>query len=166
MTLSPDLARAERALAELAAGYPETIEDNPWDHRAFKVRGKVFVFLSGEPGKLAITVKLPSSSMMALTLPFASPTGYGLGKSGWVTAVFSPGDDVPIGLLGEWMAESFRAIAPKKLSGGGEVAKAPAPAKKKAGSAKKKSSAKKAPSPAKKTSAKKSSAKKTSAKRR
>lgn len=115
MTLTPDLARAEQALAKLAASYPETVEDNPWGHRAFKVRGKSFLFLSGEVGQFAFTVKLPSSSMMALTLPFAAPTGYGLGKSGWVTATFGPGDDVPIELLGEWLAESFRAIAPKKL---------------------------------------------------
>jgi predicted DNA-binding protein (MmcQ/YjbR family) len=165
MTLPPDLARAEQALAELAASYPETVEDNPWGHRAFKVRGKAFLFLSGEHPQLSFTVKLPSSSMMALTLPFASSTGYGLGKSGWVTATFNPGDDVPIGLLGEWLAESFRAIAPKKLvaglaeqPGAGEkpaVAKQkPAVAKKKPAVAKKKpAAAKKKPAAAKKKSA-------------
>ena len=63
----PKLARAEQALAKLAAAFPETVEENPWDHRAFKVRGKTFVFLSGTPpDQLNVTVKLPHSGVMAL----------------------------------------------------------------------------------------------------
>jgi hypothetical protein len=48
-------------------------------------------------------------------LPFASPTGYGLGKSGWVSAEFSDGQTPPKELLKEWIDESYRAQAPKKL---------------------------------------------------
>ena len=43
------------------------------------------------------------------------PTGYGLGRSGWVTARFGPGDDVPLDLIRRWLVESYRAVAPKKL---------------------------------------------------
>ena len=46
-------------------------------------------------------------------LPFTEPTGYGLGKSGWVTAKFD--DTPPLPLLKEWLDESYRAQAPKKL---------------------------------------------------
>jgi predicted DNA-binding protein (MmcQ/YjbR family) len=53
---------------------------------------------------------------MALDLPFADPTAYGLGKSGWVTARFERPSDVPLQLLRAWIAESYRAIAPKKLT--------------------------------------------------
>jgi predicted DNA-binding protein (MmcQ/YjbR family) len=178
MTLPPDLAAAEQALADVALAYPETIEDNPWGHRAFKVRGKAFVFLSGEHPQLSVTVKLPSSNSMALNFPFASPSGYGLGKSGWVTSVFAPGDDVPIALLAEWIAESFRAIAPKKLSAAVVESKPAVAAKKKPVAAKKKPvaakkkpvAAKTKPVAAKKKPAvaakKKPAAKKTSAKRR
>jgi hypothetical protein len=52
---------------------------------------------------------------VALSLPFAEPTGYGLGKSGWVTARFAAGDDVPVPMLIGWVDESFRAVAPKRL---------------------------------------------------
>lgn len=53
---------------------------------------------------------------MALMLPFAEPTGYGLGKSGWVTATFNAGEKAPpVALLKQWLDESYRAIAPKKL---------------------------------------------------
>jgi len=50
-----------------------------------------------------------------LTLPFAIPTGYGLGKSGWVTATFTLKDTPPLDLLKDWIDESYRAQAPKKL---------------------------------------------------
>lgn len=104
------------ALRKAALAYPETREDHPWGESAFKVRGKVFVFLSWHDGRLNFTTKLPDSGVVALSLPFASPTGYGLGRSGWVTASFGDGDDPPVGLLREWMDESFRAVAPRRLS--------------------------------------------------
>jgi predicted DNA-binding protein (MmcQ/YjbR family) len=109
------LTRAQAALRKIALAYPEATEDHPWGESAFKVRGKVFVFLSLHDGKLRATTKLPSSGRYALTQPFASPTGYGLGKSGWVTCTFAPGDAVPLDLLEDWVGESFRAVAPKKL---------------------------------------------------
>lgn len=108
-------ASAERALASRALSLPEAYEENPWGHRAFKVKKKVFVFLGTEDLGLSLSVKLPESAAMALTLPFASPTRYGLGKSGWVSAKFAAGEPVPTQLLLEWIDESYRAIAPKKL---------------------------------------------------
>jgi predicted DNA-binding protein (MmcQ/YjbR family) len=110
------VARAEAALAAHAAAYPETHEDRPWGERAFKVKGKVFLFMFASGEGLHISVKLPDSADIALALPFAKPTGYGLGKSGWVSAEFAPNTEVPIPLLEEWIDESFRAIAPKKVA--------------------------------------------------
>lgn len=110
------LAAAETALREFAIAYPETHEDFPWGERAIKVRGKVFLFMRGDDKQLGLSVKLPSSRDMAVDLPFAKPTGYGLGKSGWVSATFGPGDDVPLDLLKAWIDESYRAVAPKKLT--------------------------------------------------
>ena len=82
-----------------------------------KVNKKAFVFLGGEKAEqeLSITVKLPLSRDMAADLPFAEPTGYGLGKSGWITARFDKSGDVPMDLLKAWIDESYRTIAPKKL---------------------------------------------------
>ena len=107
--------RTEKALAEFALRYPGAHEEHPWDHIAIKVKGKMFLILGGTDEELSITCKLPSSGRMALALPFASPTGYGLGKSGWVTAQFGPADAVPIDRMNEWIDESYRAVAPKKL---------------------------------------------------
>jgi predicted DNA-binding protein (MmcQ/YjbR family) len=80
------------------------------------VNKKVFLFLAWDDGVFSLTAKLPRSQMMALTLPFAEPTGYGMARSGWVTARFSRKDEVPVGLLCLWIDESYRAIAPKKLA--------------------------------------------------
>ena len=121
MTPKP-LEGAGAALREFALAYPEASEEFPWDHYAFKVRKKTFVFLSSEDEGLSLSVKLPLSSVAALSLPFAEPTGYGLGRSGWVTARFSDANEAPVELLSQWIDESYRAIAPKKL-----VARLPPP---------------------------------------
>ena len=123
---SPDAVLRAHALS-----YPEASEDFPWGERVVKVRGKVFVFLGRPEDGLSVTVKLPGSATLALDLPFASPTGYGLGKSGWVTARFSPRAKPPVDLLKQWIDESYRAVAPKRLvaqlaSGEGQGAAAPA----------------------------------------
>ena len=115
MAARSPLTRPQVALKKLALAYPEATEDHPWGESAFKIRGKVFLFLSLHDGKLRATTKLPASGRYALTQPFAEPTGYGLGKSGWVTCTFAPGDDVPLDLLEDWINESYRAVAPKKV---------------------------------------------------
>ncbi len=108
--------RAEAALRAVALGYPEAYEDHPWGDTVFKVKGKVFVFLgAAESGDFGISTKLPLSNAVALMLPFAEPTRYGLGKSGWVSARFGPKDEIPLDMLSSWIDESYRAVAPKKL---------------------------------------------------
>jgi hypothetical protein len=64
---------------------------------------------------LSMSIKLPKSGKSALENSFASPTEYGMGKHGWVTLRFSPGDAVPVEQITDWIDESFRAIAPKKI---------------------------------------------------
>ena len=109
------LKTAEAALRKVALGYPHATEDFPWGHRAFKIKGKMFLILSFDKEIFNVTLKLPGTGKQALKLPFAQPTGYGLGKSGWVTASFGAKDSVPFELLEDWIDESYRAIAPKKL---------------------------------------------------
>src|SRR5438445_172562 len=134
----PDaLTRAELALRAHAIAYPGATEDFPWGERAIKIKGKVFTFLSRHDGGLNVTVKLPSSGQYALGYAFAKPTGYGLGKSGWVTCSFAQDAEVPTELLTEWIDESFRAVAPKKVVAELEAAAdapPPKPRKKRKGS--------------------------------
>ncbi|QSQ22565.1 MmcQ/YjbR family DNA-binding protein [Pyxidicoccus parkwayensis] len=168
----PKLKAAEDRLREVMLSLPETTEDFPWGHRSGKVKGKMFAILVLEEAQLTVTTKLPESNAAALMLPFTAPTGYGMGKSGWVTSTFKPGQDVPVELLAQWIHESFRAVAPEKVlkaMGAGTAAKG---GEAKAGVTAKKASAKNgvaksaAPTkaPVKAGAAKKASAKNTVAK--
>lgn len=109
------LKKAEKQLKDFALAFPEATEDFPWGHRAIKIKGKVFVFLYLDEEHLSMSAKLPHSCTAALELPFTSPTGYGLAKSGWISSRFEPGKKPPVELLCTWIEESFRAVAPKRL---------------------------------------------------
>jgi predicted DNA-binding protein (MmcQ/YjbR family) len=98
-----------------ALSYPETREDHPWGETVVKVRDRVFVFFGRTDGGLSLSVKLPSSAPFAFHLPYCEPTGYGLGRAGWVTARFRASDPVPVEVLRRWIEESYRAVAPRKL---------------------------------------------------
>jgi predicted DNA-binding protein (MmcQ/YjbR family) len=117
------LKKAFQHVRRAALRYPETREDHPWGESAIKVKGKTFVFMGLNDDRLGLSVKLPRSREFALEYPFTEPTGYGLGKSGWVTAWFAPKDAPPLDILEAWIDESFRAVAPKKLVAGMEAAR-------------------------------------------
>jgi predicted DNA-binding protein (MmcQ/YjbR family) len=128
---SPGARAAETALRSHALAKPAATEHFPWGERAIKVNGKVFLFMSAEAPGLSLSVKLPATHGVALMLPFAEPTGYGLGKAGWVSARFEPAEEPPIEMLCAWIDESYQAVAPAKLAAAarGDAATAPARAK-------------------------------------
>jgi len=103
------------ALRRHGLAFPEAEEDFPWGHTALKVRGKTFAWLDETAGVFSLTVKLPVSRDFALVFDFAAPAGYGLGRSGWISCRFGPGEAPDLDLLKRWIAESYRAVAPKKL---------------------------------------------------
>lgn len=105
-------ARYVRELRKFCLSFPQTREDHPWDHSAFKVKGKTFLFVSADSEGWGISVKLEESHAAALTKAFASPTRYGLGKHGWVSARFGPREKAPMPLLKRWVEESYTVIAP------------------------------------------------------
>jgi predicted DNA-binding protein (MmcQ/YjbR family) len=108
---------AYQTLIAHALTYPQAHLDHPWGHDAVKVGKKMFATFGGEEGgpDFSMSVKLPTSSEMALTLPWVEPTGYGLGKAGWVTARIRKGGDFDIATMKGWIDQSYRAVAPKKL---------------------------------------------------
>jgi len=102
-------------LRTAALGYPDAAEEFPWGERVIKVRGKIFVFLNEREGNVAVTVKLRASHGEAMLMPFVQPTGYGLGRAGWISARFPAGEPLPSAMLAAWLDESYRLIAPKSL---------------------------------------------------
>lgn len=139
---------ALRELREFGLAYPGAHTKSPWPgHLDLAVNDKTFAYLSTEGQPFGISCKLPTSCTAALTMPFAKPTPYGLGKSGWVSASFDDGD-IPVAMLKEWIDESYRAQAPKRLvaqlDGVAPKAKKTRAAPKKKTAAPKKKAAKKA----------------------
>jgi predicted DNA-binding protein (MmcQ/YjbR family) len=110
---------AFKPLREAAMAFPQTTEDFPWGHPAYKIAGKkAFLFMGAyDEGALSVSMKLPYRASEALQLKCAEPTDYGLGRSGWVTFRFSPKARVPLAKLLDYLDESWRAVAPKRLSG-------------------------------------------------
>ncbi len=111
------LAAAHRALRTYSLGLPAAYEDFPWGESAMKVKKKIFALVNYDrtAGRLSLTVKLGESNAAALGLPFAQPTGYNLGKSGWVTSLFEAGSKPPVGILCDWIYESYVLVAPRTL---------------------------------------------------
>ena len=106
-------------LSELYAyglSLPEAHTKSPWEgHSDLAVRDKTFAFISIWEGVLRVSCKLVETADVALTFPFVSRTGYGLGKSGWVTGSIQAGEAIPVQMFKAWMLESYKARAPKKL---------------------------------------------------
>jgi predicted DNA-binding protein (MmcQ/YjbR family) len=110
---------SDSVLGELRAfglAYPGAHSKAPWpEHDDLAVNDKTFAYLpvAGQP--FSLSVKLPYTGEVALELPFARPTAYGLGKSGWVTLEPSEQDMPSLEQLKDWIDESYRAQAPKRL---------------------------------------------------
>jgi predicted DNA-binding protein (MmcQ/YjbR family) len=119
MSASAPLKHADaKALRKAALAYPDTVEDFPWGHSAFKVAGKkAFLFMGAtEDGGFSFSMKLPYRNSEALAMKGAEPTGYGMAKSGWVSFTYKAKAKPPMAKLIDYLDESWRAVAPKKMS--------------------------------------------------
>jgi predicted DNA-binding protein (MmcQ/YjbR family) len=104
-----------RRILEFALGLPDAYEDHPWGEDVAKVNKKVFVFLGvDDSAEHGMSVKLRESHDQALSVKGAAPTGYGLGRAGWVSIPFR-NTTPPLDVLKDWVEESYRIVAPKRL---------------------------------------------------
>ena len=128
--MTDTIRTAAAALRAFAGGLPGAYEDHPWDELVIKVNKKVFVFFGLETElerRLYLGVKLPATGVYALQLPGVTPMGYGLGKAGWVALQVPADAALPaLDMLQEWVEESYRAVAPKRLIAQLDAARAPA----------------------------------------
>jgi predicted DNA-binding protein (MmcQ/YjbR family) len=113
--------------------YPGAHVKSPWPgHLDLAVNDKTFVYLSAPGDPPGVSLKLPFSRSLALQLPGAEPTAYGLGKSGWVSLSFDGHPVPPLPQLEEWLDESYRSQAPKRPLAQFEAGAAPIPAPRRA----------------------------------
>ncbi|MGW5343258.1 MmcQ/YjbR family DNA-binding protein [Streptomyces sp. HUAS TT3] len=112
--------RKWEAVREFALGLPEVAEEFPWgpEDCVMKVNKKIFVFLGSADGPqpLGLSVKLKDEALHghALSAPGAQPTGYGLGRSGWVSVPLEEKGAPSLQVLCEWVEESYRTVALKR----------------------------------------------------
>lgn len=111
-------AASNKALKELRAWgltLPGAHIKSPWpEHMDLAVKDKTFAYLPPDGAPFGVGCKLPQSSSVALLLPYVEPMGYGLGKSGWVSAA-PPASAIDLAMFKAWILESYRAQAPKSL---------------------------------------------------
>ena len=110
-----NMARLER----LVSGLPETarVDVEAWGGEpTFRVRGKTFIFT--DPQAQSVTVKLSKEEAAAVvaTDSLAEPTGYGLGRHGWVSVRIGRGGRDRWALVEEWVRTSYTLVAPKALA--------------------------------------------------
>jgi predicted DNA-binding protein (MmcQ/YjbR family) len=96
----------------------ERVDIEAWDGEpTFRVSGKNFVFT--DKAATGISVKLPKDEAEAVcaTDAGAEPTGYGLGRHGWVSVQLGakPSKD-RWQQVEEWVRTSYTLVAPKKLA--------------------------------------------------
>ncbi|MFK0252526.1 MmcQ/YjbR family DNA-binding protein [Streptomyces sp. NPDC090445] len=112
--------RKWEAVREFALGLPEAVEEFPWgpEDCVVKVNKKIFVFLGSTDGPqpVGLSVKLKDEALHghAMSAPGAEPTGYGLGRSGWVSVPLEEQGAPSAQVLCEWVEESYRTVALKR----------------------------------------------------
>ncbi|WP_455360234.1 MmcQ/YjbR family DNA-binding protein [Streptomyces sp. SYSU K21746] len=115
------VVRKWEKVREFTLGLPGAVEEFPWgpEDCVAKVNKKIFVFLGDTEGDYppSVTVKLKDEALHghAMAAPGAVPAGYGLGKAGWVQIPLAEKGAPSAEVLCEWVEESYRTVAPKKL---------------------------------------------------
>jgi predicted DNA-binding protein (MmcQ/YjbR family) len=114
--MAPNMNRLEKIVSLLPAA--KRVDVEAWGGEpTFRVNGKNFVFTN--PEVTSLTVKLPKEEAEAVVATDADavPTGYGLGRSGWVTVTIGKRvSEDRWREVEEWVRTSYTLVAPKKLA--------------------------------------------------
>ncbi len=111
-----NLERVEAIVARL----PEVarVDIEAWGGEpTFRVAGKNFVFASSEGSRLTFKLTLDEAHAVVASDELASPTGYGLGRSGWVTLEVATRTSASRWReIEEWIRTSYTLVAPRRLA--------------------------------------------------
>jgi predicted DNA-binding protein (MmcQ/YjbR family) len=94
------------------------VDIEAWDGQpTFRVRGKNFVFTNAAADGMSVKLPKEEAEAVVATDDGAEPTGYGLGRHGWVSVTVTPdADDERWEVVEEWVRTSYTLVAPKKLA--------------------------------------------------
>ena len=111
-----NMERLERIVARLPEA--ERVDIEEWgDHPTFRVNGKNFVFSDQAARQLSLKLPKDEAAAVVASDPDVEPTGYGLGRHGWVALRVddSAGED-RWRQIEEWVRTSYTLVAPKRLA--------------------------------------------------
>jgi predicted DNA-binding protein (MmcQ/YjbR family) len=109
-----------KRLEAIVGTLPETrrVDIEAWgDEPTFRVNGKNFVFAALDASGISVKLTKEEAAAVCATDPACSPTGYGLGRHGWVSVELTP----PLSEerwreVEEWVRTSYTLVAPKRLA--------------------------------------------------
>lgn len=114
------MASTFERIEKLALGLPEAerVDIEAWGGEpTFRVRGKNFVFANLVGTMVTVKLSKAEAEAVVATVDGAEPTGYGLGRHGWISV------DLPKRLISdrwneleEWILTSYTLVAPKTLA--------------------------------------------------
>jgi predicted DNA-binding protein (MmcQ/YjbR family) len=107
-------------LEEVVARLPqaERVNVEAWDGEpTFRVSGKTFIFSAPDASSISVKLTKEEAAAVVATDPSAEPTGYGLGRHGWVSVrIPNSASAKRWREIEEWIRTSYTLIAPKKLA--------------------------------------------------
>ena len=111
-----NMQRLEKIVARLPEA--ERVDIEAWgDEPTFRVRGKNFVFTDQTANGLSVKLPKDEAAAVVATDSGAKPTGYGLGRHGWVSIeVGDHADAERWEQVEEWVRTSYTLVAPKSLA--------------------------------------------------
>ena len=109
------MKRLERIVARLPEA--ERVDIAEWgDHPTFRVRGKNFVFSDQTAENLSLKLSKEEAAAVVASDPHVEPSGYGLGRHGWIALTLLKPDATRWNEVEEWVRTSYTLVAPKKLA--------------------------------------------------
>src|SRR5476651_2836104 len=101
-----NMTRLEKIVARLPEA--ERVDIEAWGGEpTFRVRNKNFVFTDQAVSRMSVKLPVDEAAAVVATDPGAQPTGYGLGRYGWVSVVVGPADKGRWQLVEEWVRTSY-----------------------------------------------------------
>jgi len=110
-----NMERLERIVAKLPEA--ERVDIEAWGGEpTFRVRNKNFVFTDHPVSRMSVKLPVEEAAAVVATDPGAQPTGYGLGRHGWVSVAVGRANAPRWELVEEWVRTSYTLVAPRSLA--------------------------------------------------
>jgi predicted DNA-binding protein (MmcQ/YjbR family) len=107
-------------LESIVARLPEVarVDIEAWGGEpTFRVAGKNFIFAGNDGETITVKLTVDEAAAVVATDPDVVPTGYGLGRAGWVSITLASRPSAARWReVEEWIRTSYTLVAPKRLA--------------------------------------------------